>query len=152
MALHIRARPSWPHSQHLPSGSFHKPLILQNENHKHRKVTKLITWIIAWSNSVKLWAMPYKATQDGQVMVESFNKMWSTGEGNGKPLQHSRLENPMNSVKRKKQKIWHWKMKSPGQKVPNTLLEKSKEIASEGMKRLSQVETKPSCGHVRWWK
>ena len=37
--------------------------------------------------------MPYKATQDGQVMVESFNKMWSTGEGNGKPLQHSCLEN-----------------------------------------------------------
>ena len=40
-----------------------------------------------------------KATQDGQVMVENFNKMWPTGEGNGKPLQHSCLENPMNSVK-----------------------------------------------------
>ena len=33
-------------------------------------------------------------------MVESSDKMWSTGEGNGKPLQYSRLENPMNSVKR----------------------------------------------------
>ena len=28
--------------------------------------------------------------------------MWSTGEGNGKPLQHSWLENPMNSIKRQK--------------------------------------------------
>ena len=43
-----------------------------------------------------------RATQDGQVMVESSNKMWSTGEGNGKPLQYSCLENPMNSMKRQK--------------------------------------------------
>ena len=28
--------------------------------------------------------------------------MWSTGEGNGKPLQYSCLENPMNSTKRQK--------------------------------------------------
>ena len=46
--------------------------------------------------------MPYRATQDGQVMVESYEKMWSTGEGNGKPLQYSSLENPMNSMKRQK--------------------------------------------------
>ena len=43
-----------------------------------------------------------RATQDGQVMVESSDKMWSTGEENGKPLQHSCLENPMNSMKRQK--------------------------------------------------
>ena len=35
-------------------------------------------------------------------MVESSDKMWSTGEGNGKPLQYSCLENPMNSIKRQK--------------------------------------------------
>ena len=35
------------------------------------------------------------ATQDGQVMVERTDRMWSTGEGNGKPLQYSCLENPM---------------------------------------------------------
>ena len=35
-------------------------------------------------------------------MVESSNKMWSTGEKNGKPLQYSCLENPMNSMKRQK--------------------------------------------------
>ena len=33
-------------------------------------------------------------------MVESSDKMWSTGEGNGKPLQYSCPENPMNSMKR----------------------------------------------------
>ena len=38
---------------------------------------------------------------DGSV-VESFDKTWSTGEGNGKPLQHSYLENPMNNMKRQK--------------------------------------------------
>ena len=46
--------------------------------------------------------MPGRATQDGLVMVESSNKIWSTGEGNGKPLQHSCLENPINSMKRQK--------------------------------------------------
>ena len=43
-----------------------------------------------------------RATQDRQVMVESFDKPWSTGERNGKPLQYSFLENPMNSMKRQK--------------------------------------------------
>ena len=46
--------------------------------------------------------MPCSAAQDGQVMMESSDKMWSTGEGNGKPLQYSCLENPMNSMKRQK--------------------------------------------------
>ena len=44
--------------------------------------------------------MPCGATQDRQVMVERSDRMWSTGEGNGKPLQYSCLENPMNSMKR----------------------------------------------------
>ena len=42
------------------------------------------------------------ATQDSQVMVERSDIMWSTGEGNGKPLQYSCLENPINSMKRQK--------------------------------------------------
>ena len=46
--------------------------------------------------------MPCRATQDRRVMVESSDKMWSTGEGNGKPLQFSGLENPMNSMKKQK--------------------------------------------------
>ena len=46
--------------------------------------------------------MPCRATQDGRVIVESSDKMWSTGEGNRKPLQYSCLENPMNNMKSQK--------------------------------------------------
>ena len=54
----------------------------------------------ALSNSVKLshamWGHPRRT-----VMVERSDRMWSPGEGNGKPLQYSCLENPMDSVRRK---------------------------------------------------
>ena len=46
--------------------------------------------------------MPRRVPQDGSVIVESSDKMWFTGEGNGKPLQYSCFENPMNSMKRQK--------------------------------------------------
>ena len=49
--------------------------------------------------------MPCGATQDGRVLVERSDRMWSTGEGNGKPFQYSCLENPMNSMKREKDRI-----------------------------------------------
>ena len=42
------------------------------------------------------------ATQDGRIMVKRSDRMWPTREGNGKPLQYSCLENPMNSMKRQK--------------------------------------------------
>ena len=55
------------------------------------------------SNSMKLshavWGHPR------QVMVERSDRMWSTVEGNGKPLQYSCLENPMNSMKRQNDRI-----------------------------------------------
>ena len=58
----------------------------------------------ALSKSMKLnhdvWGHPRWAG-----MVERSDRMWSTGEGNGKPLQYSCLENPMNSMKRQKDKI-----------------------------------------------
>ena len=38
-------------------------------------------------------------------MVDRSDRMWSTGEGNGKPLEYSCLENPMNSMKRQKDRI-----------------------------------------------
>ena len=53
------------------------------------------------SNSKKLC----RAIQDRQVMVESYDKTWSTGEGNGKPLLYSCLENPMSSMKRQNDMI-----------------------------------------------
>ena len=42
------------------------------------------------------------ATQDGWVIVERSDRMCSTREGYGKPLQYSCLENPMNHMKRQK--------------------------------------------------
>ena len=45
------------------------------------------------------------ATQDGRVVVERSDRMWSTGEGNDKPLQYSCLENPMNSMRRQNDRI-----------------------------------------------
>ena len=45
------------------------------------------------------------ATQDGRVMVERSDRMRSTEEGNGKSLEYSCLENPMNSMKRQNDKI-----------------------------------------------
>ena len=48
--------------------------------------------------------MPCRATQDQRVIVESSDKTWSTGGGTGKPLQCSCCENPMNSIKRQKDK------------------------------------------------
>ena len=50
------------------------------------------------SNSMKL------SHADGRVMVARSDRMWSTGERNGKPLQYSCLENPMNSMKRQKER------------------------------------------------
>ena len=45
------------------------------------------------------------ATQDGRDLVERSDRMWSTREGNGKPLQYSCLESPMNSMKRQNDRM-----------------------------------------------
>ena len=49
--------------------------------------------------------MPCGATQDGWIMMERSDRIWFTKEGNGKPLQYSCLENPMNSMKRQNDRI-----------------------------------------------
>ena len=58
----------------------------------------------ALSNSTKP-SHACRATQVGRVMVERCDRIWSTGEGNGKPLQYSCLENPMNRMKRQNDRI-----------------------------------------------
>ena len=94
----------------LPKASYPHPWEgRENENHSQRKLTKMIICITELCNSMKLWAMPGRATQDEWVKMKSSDKMWCPGEGNGKPLQHSCFENPMNTMKRQKdmtQKIW----------------------------------------------
>ena len=74
-----------------------------------------------------------RATQNGQVMAKCSDKTWSTGELNGKSLQYSCLENPMNSMKRQKDRTL--KDELPGWLVTNVLLEIRGEITSERMKR-----------------
>ena len=76
------------------------------------------------------------ATQDGWVMVERSDRMWSTGEGNAKPLQYSCFENPMNSMKRQNDRIL--KEELPGSVGAHMLLEISGEITPERMKGWSQ--------------
>ena len=68
-----------------------KPYSQKTSQSNHTRTTAL-------PNSMKL-SNVHRATQDGRVMVEGSDRMWSTGEGNGKPLQYSCLENPMNSMK-----------------------------------------------------
>ena len=70
-----------------------KPYSQKTSQSNHTRTTAL-------SNSMKL-SHAHGATQDGRVMVERSDTMWSTGEGNGKALQYSCLENPMKGIKGK---------------------------------------------------
>ena len=82
-----------------------KPYSQKTSQSNHTRTTAL-------SNSMKP-SHACRATQDGWVMVEGSDRMWSTGEGNGKPLQYSCLENPMNIMKRQNDRIL--KEELPGQ-------------------------------------
>ena len=74
-----------------------KPYSQKTSQSNHTRTTAL-------SNSIKL-SHARGAKQDRRVMVERSDRMWSTGEGNGKPLQYSCLENSMNSMKRQNDRI-----------------------------------------------
>ena len=83
-----------------------KPYSQKTSQSNHTRTTAL-------SNSMKP-SHACGATQDGWVMVERSDRTWSTGEGNGKPLQYSCLENPMNSMKRQNDRI-------PKEELPRSL-------------------------------
>ena len=74
-----------------------KPHSQKTSQSNHTRTTAL-------SNSMKP-SHAHGAIQDRRLMVERSDRMWSTGEGNFKPLQYSCLENPMNSMKRKSDRI-----------------------------------------------
>ena len=74
-----------------------KPYLQKISQSNHTRTTAL-------SNSMKP-SHARRTTQDGRVMVERSDRMWSTGEENGKPLQYSCLEDPMNSMKRQNDRI-----------------------------------------------
>ena len=83
------------------------------------------------------------ATQDGQVVVERSDGMWPTGEGNGKPLQYSCLENPMNSMKRQKDR----KLKDEHPRLIGTQYATGDQWRNNSKKN-EEMEPKqtPSCG------
>ena len=80
-----------------------KPYSQKTSQSNHTRTTAL-------SNSMKP-SHTCGATQDGRVMVERSDRMWSNGEGNGKPLQYSCLEN---SMKRQNDRI-------PKEELPRSL-------------------------------
>ena len=74
-----------------------KPYSQKTNQSNHTRTTALF-------NSMKL-SHAHGATQDGWVMVERSDRMWSTGPLPCGPLQYSCLENPMNSMKRQNDRI-----------------------------------------------
>ena len=76
------------------------------------KTIALTRWTFVGKVSVKLRAMPCRATQDRWVMVDSSDKTWSTGEGNANHFSILALRTPWTVWKGKK--IGHWKMNSSG--------------------------------------
>ena len=105
-----------------------KPYSQKASQSNHTRTTAL-------SNSVKQ-SHACGATQDGGVMVKRSDRKWSTGEGNGKPLQYSCLENPRNSMKRQNDRIL--KEELPRSIGAQLLLEISGEITPERINGWSQ--------------
>ena len=83
-----------------------KPYSQKSSQSNHTRTTAL-------SKSMKP-SHAYGETQGGRVMVERSDRAWSTGEGNGKPLQYSHLDNTMNSMKRQNDRI-------PKEELPRSL-------------------------------
>ena len=102
------------------------------------------TSTIALSNSMKP-SHACRATQDGRVMVERSDRMWSTGEGNGKPLQCSCLETPMDSMKRQNDRILKGELpRSVGSQYATGDQWRNNSKKNEGMK--PKQKKIPSCG------
>ena len=87
----------WSSREEIQRADTLKPYSQKTSQSNHTRTTAL-------SNSMKL-SHARGATQDGRVTVERSDRMWSTGEGKGKPLQYSCLENPMNSMKRQNDRM-----------------------------------------------
>ena len=158
MALPIRTRSSFPFIQSLSSGSFHKLLMdvfsireqtdwkpQSQKNNQSNHIDQL-----ALSNSVKLWAKQCRPPKTDGSWWRVLTKRGPPEKRMANHFSIFALRTPSKVWKCKK--IWHWKMNSLGQLVPNMLLEKSGEKAPERMKRLSQSKTMPSCRCDWWWK
>ena len=83
-------------------------------------------------------------------MVESSDKTWSPGKGNGKPLQYSCLENSINSMKRQKDRTLKGELSRlvGAQYTTGEEWRKNTRKNGDGAK----AKTTPSCGCDWWWK
>ena len=103
-----------------------KPYSQKTSQFNHTRTTAL-------SDSMKL-SHARGATQDRRVMVERSHRMWSTGEGNGKPLQYPCLENHMNNMKRQNDRILKEKLhRSVGAQYATGDQWRTNSSTSEGM-------------------
>ena len=104
------SREEMPHAQGKRNTS---KMVGVAKGHQRADTLKPYSQETSQSNHTRTTAMPNSmkpshacgATQDWRVMVARSDRMWSTGEGNSKPLQYSYLENPMNSMKRQNDRI-----------------------------------------------
>ena len=80
----------------------------QNKNHNCRKQTNMITCVTALCNSMKIWTMPCKATQDRRIMVERSDKHGALEKGMASHYSILALRTPWTIWEGKK--IGHWKM------------------------------------------
>ena len=139
MAQPIRS--SFPLSHSLPSGSFHKPLILIHQRADRMKTTITENWP-NWSHGPQpcLAQWNYEPCRVGPPKMEG--SWWRVltkcplEKGMANLFSVLVLKTPCTVWKGKK--IWHWKIKSPGHWVPNMLLEINGELTPERMKGQSQ--------------
>ena len=147
VALYLSSREEIPHVQgkRKPSKTVGTKGIRGqiDRNHNHRQSASLTTWTTTLSNSMEL-SHAVAATQERRVMVERSDRMWSTGEGNGKPLQYSCLDHPMNSMKRQNDRTLKEKLpRSVGAQYATGDQWRNN---SKRMKGWSQNKTTLSCG------
>ena len=121
MAPPIRRRSSFPLSQSLPPGSFHKPLSFSIRGKiewkpQSQKLANRITWTTTLSNSMKLWAIPFRATQDNGSWWRVLTKCHPLEKGMANHFSILALRSPWTVWKSKK--VWHWKMNSQVDRCP----------------------------------
>ena len=146
----IRTRPRFPLSHFLQSVNFHKPLILICQRAERMKTT-ITENKPNWSHGPQpcLTQWNYEPCPVGPPKTD---RSWWRVRTKCGPLEKGMASNFSILALRtpwtvwKGKKIGHWKMNSPGQYVPNMLLEISGEITPERMKGWSQ-----SKNNTQWW-